>query len=259
MTSLAKLCTPGHLPLMMKIADALRTLALALLPAFFISAAHAAPLTPAQDAQVRQIVRDYLLKNPEVIEEAQAVLVAKRAAEKRARLAPKLEKLVRDGRRFGIGPSNAKITLIEFFDYRCPYCKASFDWSQAQIKSSKDMRVVYVEFPILGPNSLEASRAAIASLKQGKYLPFHDAMMRSKSQLDTKQIDQIAKSVGIDVPRMRRDMGDPAIMALLQEDQDFAGEAEVNSTPTFFINGEVFIGFQPEEMDKTIRRLRGKG
>jgi protein-disulfide isomerase len=241
---------------MIKLATALRALALTLLPALFIGAAHAAPLTPDQDAQVRTIVRDYLLKNPEVLEEAQAVLNAKRAAERRARLAPKLE---RDPRRFSIGPANAKITIVEFFDYRCPYCKASFDWTQAQIKASKDVRLVYIEFPILGPNSLEASRAAVASMKQGKYLPFHDAMMRSKGQLDTKQIDQIAKTVGIDVPRMRRDMGDPAIMTLLQDDQNLASEEKVDSTPTFVINGEFYTGFQPDEMDKALRRIRAKG
>ncbi|MEJ0024177.1 MAG: DsbA family protein [Alphaproteobacteria bacterium] len=82
--------------------------------------------------------------------------------------------------------------------------------------------------------------------------------MRAKGDLNTKQIDAVAKSVGIDVARMRRDMSDAAIMSFLQEDQDFASGAEVNATPTFFINGEVFSGFQPEAMDTTLKRIRAK-
>jgi protein-disulfide isomerase len=211
------------------------------------------PLNAEQDAQVRAIVRDYLVKNPEVLEEMQAALEVKRAAATHARLAPKLE---RDPRKFAVGPANSKITVVEFFDYRCPYCKVAFDWTQASMKANKDVRYVFVEFPILGPNSLEASKAAIASMKQGRYLPFHDAMMRAKGDLNSSQIDQLAKSAGIDVVRMRRDMNDPAIMVLLQEDQDIAAAEKINATPTFLINGQLFSGFQPDEMDKALKAAR---
>lgn len=219
-------------------------------------AATAAPLTPDQDAQVRAIVRDYLLKNPEMLSEMQAALEAKKKAAAQARLSRLRPKLERDPRKFGIGPANSKITIVEFFDYRCPYCKAAFDWTQAAVKQNKDVRMVYVEFPILGPNSLEASKAAVASMKQGRYLPFHDALMRSKGELTSNVIDTLARSSGVDVARMRRDMNDPAIMSLLQEDQDIASAGEINATPTFLINGQLFSGFQPEEMDKSLRAIR---
>jgi protein-disulfide isomerase len=215
--------------------------------------AHAAQLTPDEDRQVRAIVRDYLLKNPEILEEMQAVLDAKKALATRARLAPKLE---RDPRKFAVGPANSKVAVIEFFDYRCPYCKAAFDWTEAKMKTNKDVRFIFVEFPILGPNSLEASKAAIASMKQGRYLAFHNAMMRAKGDLNSKQIDGIAKSVGLDVARMRRDMNDPAIMGLLQEDQDIAAGEGINATPTFLINGQTFSGFKPEEMDNALKAIR---
>ncbi|HWA23376.1 MAG TPA: DsbA family protein [Caulobacterales bacterium] len=214
------------------------------------------PLNLEQDAQVRAIVRDYLLKNPELLTEMQAALEAKKTAEAHARLALLMPKIERDPRRFSVGPVNGKVTVVEFFDYRCPYCKVAFDWTQANMKANRDVRFVFVEFPILGPNSLEASKAAVASMKQGRYLPFHDAMMRAKGDLNSGQIDQIAKSSGVDVVRMRRDMNDPAIMALLQEDQDIAAQGQINATPTFLINGQLFSGFQPEEMDKSLRALR---
>jgi protein-disulfide isomerase len=220
--------------------------------ALSVTIAHAAPLSPDQQNQVRAIVRDYLVSHPEVLEEAQVALEAKRAAATRARLAPKLE---RDPRRFSVGPANAPITVVEFFDYRCPYCHAAYNWVEANMRARKDVRWVFVEFPILGPNSLETSRAAVATMKQGKYLAFHRAVYKSQSALNSKDIDGIAKSVGVDVPRMRRDMNDPAIMALLQADHDIAAQEKVDSTPTFLINGTWFNGFQPDQMDKTLRAL----
>jgi protein-disulfide isomerase len=205
-----------------------------------------APLTPDQ---VRAIVRDYLISNPTIIEEAMAALERKRAAERRV-------KIERDPRRFVTGPANAKITIVEFFDYRCPYCHAARDWTAAKMKARKDVRWVFVEFPILGPNSLEASRAAIASMKQGRYLPFHHALMVSKSELNSKDIDAIAKSVGIDVARMRRDMNDPNIMALLQADHDLAAAEKIDGTPAYMINGTWYRGFAPDDMDKALRNLK---
>jgi protein-disulfide isomerase len=93
-------------------------------------------------------------------------------------------------------------------------------------------------------------------MKQGRYLAFHNAMMRAKGDLNSKQIDGIAKSVGLDVARMRRDMNDPAIMGLLQEDQDIAAGEGINATPTFLINGQTFSGFKPEEMDNALKAIR---
>jgi protein-disulfide isomerase len=212
-------------------------------------AASVGGLSGGQQEQVRAIVKDYLVKNPVVLEEAMTALETKKAGDR-------LASIMNDPRRFSTGPKDAKVTIVEFFDYRCPYCHAARDWTSAQMKARKDVRWVFVEFPILGPNSLEASRAAVASIKQGKYLPFHDALMASKSELSATDIDAIAKQAGLDVPRMRRDMEDPAIMALLQEDQELAAAEKVTGTPAFLINGKWFSGYQPDEMDKHLREIK---
>jgi protein-disulfide isomerase len=239
----------------MTTAKPLAALAFAALALLGLSACQRGPaatvggLDSGQQDQVRAIVKEYLVKNPAVLEEAMASLEQKKAADR-------MQAILHDPRRFTTGPKDAKVTIVEFFDYRCPYCHAARDWTSAQMKSRKDVRWVFVEFPILGPNSLEASRAAVASIKQGKYLQFHEAMMGSSSELATKDIDQIAKSVGIDVARMRRDMDDSAIMALLQEDHELATAENVTGTPAFLINGEWFSGFQPDAMDKALRGLK---
>ncbi|MGE3302820.1 MAG: DsbA family protein [Hyphomonadaceae bacterium] len=210
--------------------------------------ARAAPMTPDQEARVRSIVREYLVQNPEVIEEALKTLEARRIAQRR-------QEIERDPRRFAIGPANAKITIVEFFDYRCPYCHAAYDWLNAKLSARKDIRYVFVEFPILGPSSLEASRAALASMKQGRYLAFHAALMRARGELTAERINALAKQNGIDVARMRRDMGDAAIMPLLTRNHELAADSKVEGTPAFMINGEFFYGFDPQAMDRALRKL----
>jgi protein-disulfide isomerase len=211
------------------------------------ASASAAPLTKEQEAQIGPLVRQYLLAHPEVIEEASAVLEARR---EKARF----DKIVADQRHFSIGPKNAKIHIVEFFDYRCGYCKAALTWSMDKIATRKDVRFTFVEFPILTQESLEGSQAAVASIKQGKYLAFHRAMMASKGELKSPEIDAIAKKVGIDVVRLRRDMKDPAIMDLLQANHDIAAESGISGTPAFFINGKYFAGgYKADAMDAAIK------
>jgi protein-disulfide isomerase len=211
------------------------------------SAQTAAPLSKAEEARVRQIVREYLLSNPEVLEEAQRALELKR---ERAAFA----KLANDPRHFSVGPKNAKVHVVELFDYRCGYCKSALAWAMDKVATRKDVRFTFVEFPILTDESVDASRAAVASIKQGKYLPFHRALMNSRGALDAKEVDALAKSVGIDVARMRRDMDSDAVTALLTENHEIAASAGINGTPAFLINGKYMRGgYQADLLDKELK------
>src|SRR5262249_52680932 len=137
------------------------------------------------------------------------------------------DRIVADKRNFSVGPANAKVHIVEFFDYRCVHCKEALAWSMDKIKNRKDVRFTFVEYPILTENSVEASKAAVAAIKQGRYLAFHQKMMNSRGELAAKEIDTYAREAGIDVARMRRDMEEPAVIDLLQSNHDIATEAKV--------------------------------
>ncbi len=210
------------------------------------SPASAQALTSAQKDEVRAVVRDYLRQNPQVVEEAMQELERRREAARRVRIEG-------DARDFAIGPRNAPVTIVEFFDYRCPYCHEAMTWLfEVTRRNPQTVRVIFKEFPVLGEASVEASQAAVASIKQGKYVAFHRAVMAHRGQLDSAQIDTLARRAGMDVARMRRDMADRAIMDHLQANHEVAAESKIDGTPAFLINGKWVRGWNRAEADKLL-------
>jgi protein-disulfide isomerase len=230
-----------------------RVIALFLLSLFFVSSPAAAQTFNGQEqAEIRAIVRDYLVNNPDVLREALDSLEL-RTSEDRWRVA------ISDNRDYSIGRANAPIVIVEFFDYRCPYCHAALDWVTGVAETRDDVRVVFKELPVLGPDSLEASRAAVAAMPQGRYWAFHRAMMGFRGDLSGERINTIARQSGIDVARMRRAMDsreDSArITALLENNRALATHFGVTGTPGFVINGELISGFQPERLNARLAQL----
>jgi protein-disulfide isomerase len=215
--------------------------------------AAAQSLTPAQKDEVRALVRDYIKQNPEAVQEALDELQRRRDVALRQRIES-------DARDFAIGPRNAPVTIVEFYDYRCPYCHAAMDWVfEAIRRNPQKVRVIFKEFPVLGPASAEASQAAVASIRQGRYQPFHRALMSHRGNLDGAQIDAIARRSGIDVARLRRDMNDEAIFNHLRDNHAVAGEARIEGTPAFLINGQWLRGWDKAEADRMLAdALRAK-
>jgi protein-disulfide isomerase len=213
------------------------------------SPASAQALTNAQKDEVRAVVRDYLRQNPQVVEEAMQELERRREAARRVRIEG-------DARDFSIGPRNAPVTIVEFFDYRCPYCHDAMTWLfEVTRRNPQTVRVIFKEMPVLGEPSLEASRAAIASIKQGRYIAFHRNLMTFRGQLDSQQIDAVARRSGIDVARLRRDMGEmqtSPITGHLESNLNIASESGIDGTPTFLINGKWVRGWNRAEADKLL-------
>lgn len=222
--------------------------AIALLTAPAVSAQQVAPtLTPAQKAEVQALVRDYIKQNPQVVQEALDEL------QRRKDLALQ-KRMESDPRDFSIGPRNAPVTIVEFFDYRCPYCHAAMEWVFETLRRNpQNVRVIFKEFPVLGDPSVEASRAAVASMRQGRYQVFHRNLMAFRGDLTSAQVDAIARRSGIDVARLRRDMAEVAVFNHLRENHELAAEASIQGTPAFMINGKWLRGWDRAEADRMLQ------
>lgn len=193
-----------------------------------------------------QRVRDYLLKNPEVIMDALQLLQQRqRAAEAeglRRIIAERNEEILNDPASPVGGNVAGDVTLVEFFDYNCPYCRRVTPILGELEAADSDLRLVYKEFPILGPASEFAARAALASQQQGKYVPFHNALMRATDQVTEQIVLEIARQVGLDTQQLRADMRDPAIEDAIARNLQLANAPGITGTSSFIIGEEVVPG-----------------
>jgi protein-disulfide isomerase len=140
------------------------------------------------------------------------------------------------------GNPSGDITLVEFFDYNCPYCRRVAPTVTDLIEDDPNLRLVYKEFPILGPGSQFAARAALASRAQGKYSEFHETLMNAGRQVNEDSVIEIAREVGLDVDRLAQDMEDPAIEAAIARNLALANTLGITGTPSFVIGDEIVPG-----------------
>lgn len=199
---------------------------------------------------VEEIVREYLLREPEIIMQAIEELQRRRetqaAVEQRERLAGEQEALVGDARDPVLGNPDGDVTLVEFFDYRCGYCRIMAEPLQALLANDPDLRIVMKEFPILGPDSLLASRAALAAHRQGGYEAMHWALLAA-NRIDEAVIRRLAEEQGLDVDRLLADMEADPVAAHIQDNILLARGLAINGTPSFVIGETVLPGAVPFE------------
>ena len=220
-------------------------------------------LSAADKAEIESLVRDYILNNPEIILQALHRLQARQQAEERARaevaLKERADDLFRDPNAPTQGPDDAAVTLVEFFDYQCSYCKRVFPDVMKLAEEQKDFRLVFKEFPILGPASEVASKAALAAHRQDLYLPFHRALMTLRGGLTQERIFDTAASVGIDVERLKTDMQDPAIATYIEEQRKLASALGITGTPAMVIGDQLIPGaISYEQMLDLVEAERAK-
>jgi protein-disulfide isomerase len=221
-------------------------IALALAAAALSSPAAAQTFNAQEQAEIRAVVRNYLVDNPDVLREALDALAERTSAQR-------WQRIKSDPRDFSIGPADAQIVIVEFFDYRCQFCHAALEWVNDVSRTRRDVRIVLKELPILSEASMESARASIAAMPQGRYWQFHQALMNFQGDLTSARIDQLARQSGIDVPRMRRAMASDDITRLLEQNRAFAIDLENTATPIFMINGEMVRGFNRPLLDERLR------
>lgn len=208
------------------------------------------PKTAQSREDVEKIVRAYILDNPEIITEAMDILAEREKAELAKLLAS-------DSRDVSYGPDDAEVTIVEFFDYNCGYCKKSLDWVLSEVDNGNGkIRVIFKELPILSDQSRRAALAALAADRQGKYMEFHQLLMRQKAHtLTDERIDELAESIDLNVTRMHKDMSRPELLEHIQDIRSLAIEYGATATPSFFVNGELVQGFDQPVLERQIAEL----
>lgn len=200
--------------------------------------------TPAADPALEQAIHDYILAHPEVIAEAlQKYQQQQEEAQKQAHAQAVKDlkpKLVNEPASPVLGNPAGDVTVVEFLDYRCPYCKAMHQSIADMIAADGNVRVVVKEFPILGDDSLFAARAALAAGKQSKYAEMHTALMTFKGMLSAQDVENAAAQLGLDVAKLKQDMAAPEVDQELQQNYNLAESLGINGTPAFII-GETLI------------------
>jgi protein-disulfide isomerase len=206
--------------------------------------------SPQQKGEIEQIIKSYLVSHPEVLQEAITELDKRQAAaeqeKSKSAIASNAAMLFNSKRQVVLGNPNGNVTLVEFFDYNCGYCKRAMADMLDLLKTDPNLRVVLKEFPVLGPGSVEAARVAVAARMQdkdgAKYLVFHQKLLGGRGQADKARALAVAKEVGFDMARIEADMESPEVKASLEETLKLGEELGLNGTPSYIVGSDVVVG-----------------
>lgn len=220
-------------------------------------------LSTAQQEEVRKLVRDTLLKDPEILMEAMQILqerqeLAKAEMQQKA-LAALKDKMITPGVTPIGGNPKGDVTMVEFFDYQCGYCKRAFPGVMEVINNDKNIKYVLKEFAILGEVSEVAARAALAAEMQGKYMDFHTALMTVRGRLSEDKIYKTAQELGLDLDRLKADMKSDSVNKEITSTRELAKLLNITGTPAFIIGDEIMPGaLPPEALIEAVKKQREK-
>ena len=203
-------------------------------------------LNSGQIEEINRLIYDYLMANPEVIVDSVQKLREKAEISQREEGAKNLvafrDQLENDPMTPVVGNRNGDITIVEFFDYRCGYCKTTLSVIRQLLAEDSGVRLVMKELPILSTESVIAARAALSADKQGKYFSFHNALMTARGSLDKEQVMEIAAQSGLDVEKLAIDMATPQVTAQVDANRELAANLNIRGTPTFVIGDQILPG-----------------
>ena len=204
-----------------------------------------------QQRAIEAVVKDYLLKHPEIMVEVQGALETKMAKEEAERTKAMVAEHAKDIYRAPNAPvagnPDGDITVVEFFDYNCGYCKRGFSEIAKLVEKDKNVRVVFKEFPILRDESEQAAKVALAARMQGKYWEVHGDMIQTKGLVNEAVALKVAEKHGLDMAKLKADMASPEVKAELDRVKELAKTLSINGTPHFLV-GDQAIGGAPENL-----------
>jgi protein-disulfide isomerase len=229
-----------------------------------VGGALAAEFSPSQRQEMEGMIKNYLLTHPEILSEMSQLLDEKQKQaeddQRKGALVSEADKIFRHSGDHVAGNPKGNVTLVEFFDYNCGWCKKGFPEVVSLVESDKELRFVLKEFPIFGEDSEYAARAALASERQGKYWKLHIAMFSHEGKITKASVDEIAKAQGLDMARLKKDMDDPAIAKTILQNRALAQSLAINGTPAFIIDDKIIPGYLPAtELAVSIDDVRTKG
>jgi protein-disulfide isomerase len=212
--------------------------------------ASAQSISPGQRTEIEAIIKDYLIKNPEVLQEVSAELEKRQAAAEAAKhesaVKDNADALFNSKRQVELGNPKGDVTMVEFFDYNCGYCKRALTDMLEMLKTDSKLRVVLKEFPVLGEGSVEAARVAVAARMQDatgkKYLDFHQKLLGNRGAVGRAQALAAAKDAGFDMSRLEKDMAGDEPKATIEESFKLADALGLSGTPSYVVGPQVVIG-----------------
>jgi protein-disulfide isomerase len=213
--------------------------------------ANAAPaeFSDAQKGEIENIVHSYLVAHPEVLREVSVELEKRQRVEeadlRSHAISDNKQELFNSQFQAVVGNPKGKITLVEFFDYNCGYCKRALADLVSLMKAEPELRVVLKDFPVLGPNSVDAAQVASAARRQisgDKFLEFHQKLLASHGPVGREQALAVAKELGLDMDKLQKDSKDPAIRAGLEDVMKVADTLNLTGTPSYVVGNEAVVG-----------------
>jgi protein-disulfide isomerase len=203
-----------------------------------------------QREEIGKIIKDYLLTHPEVMQDVMAELEkhqqAAEAEKHRAAVVENKATLFSSPHQVVLGNPQGNVTMVEFFDYNCGFCKRAMSDMLDLIKADSNLKFVLKEFPVLGEGSVEAARVAVAARMQDtngkKYIEFHQKLLGGRGGADKMRALAVAKEVGFDMPRLERDMGSDEVKKTIAENMKLAEALGVSGTPSYVVGEEVVVG-----------------
>jgi protein-disulfide isomerase len=224
-------------------------------PAAQAESAKAAAFTQDQKDAMEDFVRDFILDNPEVLIES----VNRYHQEEQKKQEEGAKDALKSQRSYLESPSlpsagakKPEVTIYEVFDYNCGYCKRAFEAVNTALENDKTIKVVFLDLPILSPQSKTAALWSLAAHKQGKYFEFHKALMTSNAPKDEDNMTKLAGEIGLDVEKLKKDAGSKDVEAELEKVQEFANKLSITGTPAFIIGEQIIRGYVPYDAMKTI-------